>query len=101
MKAEDVPPFAAVEDHELQVLRELAKGRSVIVAAVSAAPAVTTEAKSVAPLASVSPLTVTASGVTLNTSIAVRAWISSPRRKASISASSPERWARILSSIWE
>ena len=44
---------------------------------------------------------VTHSGGTSKISLAVRAWMSSPLRKASISAGSPEKWAISRSSICE
>jgi len=44
---------------------------------------------------------VTADGSILNTSDAVRVWMSSPRRNDSMMAGSPDMWARIRSSICE
>ena len=44
---------------------------------------------------------VTSAGDTPQTAAAVRAWMSSPAAKACCIDSSPDRWARIRSSIWE
>ena len=44
---------------------------------------------------------VTVSGATLNTSEAVRRWMSSPRRNDSMMAGSADMWARMRSSICE